>query len=109
MDEIQDIEAGLLKLKKVKFIEPTAAQLHRQRHHLVSRVQRQEDRRYLQAVQKKKAELEKKLLDLRSKQQFGMQAMGMSQGVPQDSNYSLKLPKKVLTRMESKRRLKPTR
>ena len=48
------------KLKEVKFIEPSAMQLHGKRP-LMARVERQEDRLYLQRVEKQKKDLKLKL------------------------------------------------
>ncbi|GAG96109.1 unnamed protein product, partial [marine sediment metagenome] len=57
MATIQEMEAELLELNQVQFIKPTALELHQRKHALVSRVQRQEDRRYRQRVQSRKDEL----------------------------------------------------
>ncbi len=85
------IEKELKRLNKVEFIRPTALQLHQRRGALLGRIQRQEDKRYFQEVQERKVELKKKLLDLKEGKPIGKLS---------------KSPKKTLTRIESRQRLK---
>lgn len=101
MTEIEQIESELFELNKVQFIKPTAAQLHRRQHAMVSRVQRREDKRYYKAVEKRKAELTEKLVDLKSPTFLSPRTASL--------DINQKIPKRVQTRIESKRRLKPTR
>ena len=101
MNEKQRMEEELFELNKVRFVRPTAQQLHQKRYALVSRVQRKEDKRYWQEVQKKKTELEKNLLDLKAQEQL----MGASMGAPLAVRKSLVSPKRTLTRMKSKPRM----
>jgi len=57
----------LNKLNSVSFIpKPTASDLHSQRNHLVSRVQRKEDEQYKRKMMERKAFLEKQLTEVNS-------------------------------------------
>ena len=60
----EQAEERLMKLKEVQFYKPTAMELHRPVGHLVSRVQRQEDRRYQEKVEVQKVKLKKYLKQL---------------------------------------------
>ncbi|KKM70206.1 hypothetical protein LCGC14_1443080 [marine sediment metagenome] len=100
MNKKQRIEEALFKLKKVVLFKPTALELHQARGVMLSRVQRQEDRRHWEAVQRKKVKLEQQLLDLKSKENQGLpQQESLQNGGP------LVLPKKALTRVKSKSRM----
>jgi len=97
--DIEKIEAELFELNKIRFIRPTAMQLRQRRHSLVNRVQRQEDRRHKRTVEKRKIALTKTLADLKS----------TKFSTPTTLTLNQKVPKRVQTRIESKKRLKQLR
>ena len=94
MNDKLKVEKELKRLNEVKFIRPTALQLHRGKYALVNRVQRQEDKRYFQNVQERKVELKKKLLDLKEGKPIGKLS---------------KLPERTLTRIKTKPRMRISR
>jgi len=60
MTTTEELKTRLTQLKAVKFFEPTALQLHTQRP-LLARVDRQEIKRYKEAIQKDLAIVERYL------------------------------------------------
>jgi len=93
-------------LEKIKCPRYTARQLRGGRHAMVSRVQRKEDRRFYKNVQLKKEELSKQLLDLKDQQLPVSRLFSMQTIQPTLITNDSILPKRKLTRIESKRRLK---
>ncbi|GAG96104.1 unnamed protein product [marine sediment metagenome] len=90
----EEMEAELMRLKKIQFIKPTAMELRQGRHALVNRTQRRENRRYKRIVKMKKEKLTRLLSTCPKKQEFDLNS---------------RRPKRTLTRVESKKRLRGKR
>jgi len=108
MNEKQQIEYDLAQLNKISFSKPTARQLHQSKNAMVNRVQRMENKRYQKQIQLKRLDLLNQLgkQNKRLLQQNKKETINSKKPSKKFEPQKTKLPKRVLTRIESKKRLK---
>ena len=96
----QQVSAELTRLRKIKFVNAIASQRHRGRGVLMERVQRQEDRRYRRRVKRRITRFQR-LLDIEPERELFPRL--------DTSKFNLNTPRRTLTRIASKRRLRGKR